>query len=151
MNDTWHRNTKKLHLNKICFHILHHWVAVWVPESNTDLCLSDFLPKLNFELRMGDRWFAAEKTVEWLPIFTDSVIWIFGFSPFFPSIPKLLFPSHFSTVIQREMRTWWDNFPISTEKKSHINPWSSGYYTNMIMSSPENRNFSQWAHRARSS
>ena len=54
-----------------------------------------YLSLWTHQIRMGDRWFTAEKTVEWLPIFTDSVIWIFVFSPVFPSNPKLLFSLHF--------------------------------------------------------
>ena len=87
-------------------------------------------------LRLGDWWFAAEKTVEWLPIFTDSVIWIFGFSPFFPSIFKVLFSSHFLPSFRGKCAYDGTIFRFPPKKKkSHINPWLSGYYTDS--SSPQ--------------
>ena len=63
-------------------------------------------------------------------IFTDSVIWIFGFSPFFLTIFRLLIFLLFSAVMHRKMRMPGQylqsmNF---TGKNFHINPWFSGCY-----------------------
>ena len=57
------------------------------------LCMVADIPCINIWLGLGKSDSPTEKTVEWMPIFTDSVIWIFGFSPFFPPIPRLLFSS----------------------------------------------------------
>ena len=58
-------------------------------------------------LRSGDS--PTEKTVEWMPFFTDSVIWIFGFSPFlspFPNCPSLC----------------WNCYHI--QESAHVNHWN---------------------------
>ena len=63
--------------------------------------------KIWLGLRFGDS--PTEKTVEWMPIFTDSVIWIFGFSPFlspFPNCPSLC----------------WNCYHI--QESAHVNHWN---------------------------
>ena len=70
-------------------------------------------------MRFGDS--PTEKTVEWMPIFTDSVIWIFGFSPFlspFPNCPSLS----------------WNCYHI--QESAHVNHWNlqgkNRYYLNPL-------------------
>ena len=58
-------------------------------------------------LRFGDS--PTEKTVEWMPIFTESVIWIFGFSPFLSPFPNCL-------------SIWWNCYHI--QESVHVNHWN---------------------------
>ena len=76
-------------------------------------------------LRFGDS--PTEKTVEWMPIFTDSVIRIFGFSPFFSPLLNC------SSICQAQScyhnKLIYMSIIEFCNQNSHKNPWYYIYHS----------------------
>ena len=68
--------------------------------------------------RLEIQWFTNRKTVEWLPISTDSVIRIFGFSPFSSSLAS---SRSFLQVTLEVRMPWYCRSQNFTGKKAHTN------------------------------